>query len=189
MSKYIKRMKTQKERYLIVMNILSLKMDVTEDVDKIIIEWRRGNKKSVTRDFYRLSTLNQVTDVGEIFKKLSVFYKDEKKGVFMKKNVLMKLTGCVKNKVKSLGHVQFDLSGLVGSLEFEKILTLDHCPYANSEMRINISIIKDSGTIGDANFSSDEEKKMGSEINFQSPDDSIYQSRPSSEPIGFQFYL
>ena len=55
MAKFFQRLGSKKERYLILMKILSLEVSVTENFDKISIEWRRGEKLSSTKAIFYLS--------------------------------------------------------------------------------------------------------------------------------------
>jgi hypothetical protein len=48
MSKYLKRVGTKKDEFLIQMKILSVTIPVKEPVERLVIEWRRGNKRNET---------------------------------------------------------------------------------------------------------------------------------------------
>jgi len=69
------------------MSILSLTMQSEENIDKIVIDWKRGDKKSSTRSFYTITPDQRIAEINETFKKLSLFFKDEKKGTFQRKMV------------------------------------------------------------------------------------------------------
>lgn len=40
------------------MTIVSLKINVNEDVERIAIEWKRGNKKSLIQSNFKLTEIN-----------------------------------------------------------------------------------------------------------------------------------
>jgi hypothetical protein len=48
MSKFIKRLGAIKEKFYVFMKIISVEIPVKEECNKVYIEWRRGNKRSVT---------------------------------------------------------------------------------------------------------------------------------------------
>jgi len=48
MSKYIKRYGAKKEKLYVLMKIISVEIPVKEPYSKIVIQWKRGNKKSET---------------------------------------------------------------------------------------------------------------------------------------------
>ena len=48
MSKYLKRYGSKKEKYYVFMKIVSVDIPVREIFNKVVIEWKRGNKKSET---------------------------------------------------------------------------------------------------------------------------------------------
>lgn len=48
MAKFFQRMGSKKETFLVLMKILSLEISVTEHIDRISIEWKRGEKTSQT---------------------------------------------------------------------------------------------------------------------------------------------
>lgn len=48
MSKYLKRYGSKKEKFYVFMKIQSVELPVNETYSKVVIEWRRGNKKNET---------------------------------------------------------------------------------------------------------------------------------------------
>ena len=48
MSKYLKRYGSKKEKYYVFMKIISVESPVMEPYNNVVIEWKRGNKKSET---------------------------------------------------------------------------------------------------------------------------------------------
>ena len=57
MAKFFQRLGSKKERFVVLMKILSLEVSVTEFFDRISIEWKRGEKKSETKAMFELSPL------------------------------------------------------------------------------------------------------------------------------------
>ncbi len=103
-------MGTKKERFLIQMKINEVEIQVTEKVERVAIEWRRGDKKHLTKDVYELTPENSILSINETFQKLSVFYKDEKKEKYFKKDVNIKVLGFIAGYFRTLGEVNFDIS-------------------------------------------------------------------------------
>lgn len=62
------------------MRILSVDIPVKEPTTDVTIEWKRGQKKSVAKASSDITPLNHVLLFEDVFKKMSYFYKDEKKG-------------------------------------------------------------------------------------------------------------
>ena len=83
MAKFFQRVFTTKEFFYLQMKILSVDISVKELTTDVIIEWKRGHKKSQAKGSEPLSPLNHVTLFDQTFKKMSVFFKDEKKGNFL----------------------------------------------------------------------------------------------------------
>ena len=93
MSKYLKRYGSKKEKYYVFMKIISVALPVKEHYSKVVIEWRRGDKKSETVSEQSLSPENPVAVFLETFSKHSLFYKDNKTGKFFKKVAKFKVRG------------------------------------------------------------------------------------------------
>lgn len=79
------RMGTKKEKFLVLMKILSVEIPVKELVQKMTIEWKRGNKKSETKTKFELTPEKPISYVNETFSKNSVFYKSTKTDKYFKK--------------------------------------------------------------------------------------------------------
>ena len=56
MSKYIKRMSAIKEKFYVFMKIISVSIPVKEEYNKVQIEWKRGDKRSITANDYFLTS-------------------------------------------------------------------------------------------------------------------------------------
>jgi hypothetical protein len=55
MAKFLSRMGTKKEKFLIMMKIISVEIPVKETVTKMSIEWKRGDKKSETKTPFEIN--------------------------------------------------------------------------------------------------------------------------------------
>lgn len=49
------RMGAKKEKFLVIMKILSIEVPVKEPVSRMSIEWKRGKKKSETKNTFDLT--------------------------------------------------------------------------------------------------------------------------------------
>lgn len=118
MSKYIKRYGAKKEKLYVVMKIISVEMPVKENYTKVVIEWKRGNKKSETQSDQNLSPEAPIAVFLESFTKHSLFYKDNKTLKYHKKVALMKVRGTKKigGKEKLLGEIELDIAEYVGKM-------------------------------------------------------------------------
>src|SRR5687768_10110215 len=125
MSKYIKRYGAKKEKLYVLMKIISVEMPVKEAYNKIVIEWKRGNKKSETTADQNLTPYSPVAVFLETFTKHSLFYKDNKTGKYHKKMALLKVKGNnAGGKEKLLGEIDLDIAEYVGKMNQEFTLTL-----------------------------------------------------------------
>jgi len=98
MAKYIDRLfGTSKEFFFVQIKILSVDIPVKEITSDVQIEWKRGQKKTMAKMLQELSPLNHVAVMEELFTKMSFFYKDDSKGTYQKKMVMIKVNG-VSNK-------------------------------------------------------------------------------------------
>lgn len=147
MAKFFKRLGSKKERYLILMKILSLEIGVTEPVERISIEWRRGEKKSETSTIFDLSPTKHQTLINETFSKTSVFYFAPKTQTFFKKLAHIKVKGFTFGKERSLGECELDLSVLVGSQNQVKVLQLSKSPSKTARITLQISIVKEGESV------------------------------------------
>ena len=93
MAKYLKRMGAKKENFLILMKIISIDIPVKEHIRRVSIEWKRGDKKSETKNQLELTPDKTFSLVNETFSKLSVFYMNSKTGKYFKKAALMRVKG------------------------------------------------------------------------------------------------
>lgn len=117
MAKFLSRMGTKKEKFLIIMKIISVEIPVKESVTRMSIEWKRGNKKSETQNAFELSPESPLALVNEAFSKLSIFYHSTKTGKYQKKiaNIRVKgYTAASALKEKILGELDLDISMFVG---------------------------------------------------------------------------
>jgi len=69
------------------MQIISVQVPVKEKVSDVFIEWKRGDQVDKTRGMVTLTPDCPSASFEDVFKKLSVFYKDEKKGTYFPKKV------------------------------------------------------------------------------------------------------
>ncbi len=67
------------------MKILSIEISVTEVIERISIEWKRGEKKSETKAMFELSPMKHQALINETFTKSSVFYFAPKTQTYFKK--------------------------------------------------------------------------------------------------------
>lgn len=128
MSKFLMRMGTKKERFLVLMKILSVEIPVKETVSKMTIEWRRGNKKSETKTPFELTREKPIAYVNETFSKASIFYKSTKTEKYFKKLANIRVKGYTTsggNKEKILGELELDISLFMNSAGDTKILQLN----------------------------------------------------------------
>jgi hypothetical protein len=167
MSKYLMRMGTKKERFLVLMKILSVEIPVRETVTRMSVEWKRGNKKSETKSAFELTPDKPIAYVNETFSKNSVFYRSTKTGKYFKKLAQFRVKGyplapaSFKNgpsgasgqgsgaqgaKEKILGEIVIDISLFMNSAGDTKTLQLNKAP-PNSRIELQISIQRDDGTL------------------------------------------
>ena len=128
MSKFLMRMGTKKERFLVLMKILSVEIPVKETVQRMTIEWRRGNKKSETKTTFELTKEKPIAYVNETFSKASIFYKSTKTEKYFKKLANIRVKGYTAsggNKEKILGELEVDISLFMNSAGDTKILQLN----------------------------------------------------------------
>jgi len=85
MSKFLMRMGTKKEKFLVLMRILSVEIPVKETISRMSVEWRRGNKKSETKTPFELTKEKPIAFLNETFSKISIFYKSTKSEKYFKK--------------------------------------------------------------------------------------------------------
>lgn len=85
MSKFLLRVGAKKENFLVLMKILSVEIPVKEQVTKMSIEWKRGDKKSETKTPFELSPEQPIAYINETFSKASVFYLSTKTNKYFKK--------------------------------------------------------------------------------------------------------
>lgn len=119
------RMGTKKQKFLIIMKILSVEIPVKEDVQRMTIEWRRGDKKSETKTTFELSPQKPLAFVNETFSKSSVFYLNSKTGKYFKKMAVIRVKGYMEsygNKEKIMGELELDISHFVGIAGETKVL-------------------------------------------------------------------
>ena len=93
MAKFFARLGSKKELYQISMKILQLEVAVTENYERISIEWKRGEKKSETKALFDLNPHKQSTLINETFTKSSQFYFAPKSQTFHKKLALIRVKG------------------------------------------------------------------------------------------------
>jgi hypothetical protein len=80
MEKFFSRMLgAKKETFYLQVTIVSLDIPVKEATERVQVYWKRGIKREVTKGEYVLSPSNSMIEINETFKKMSIFYKDEKK--------------------------------------------------------------------------------------------------------------
>lgn len=116
MSKYIKRYGAKKEKLYVLMKIISVEIPVKEPHHHLVIEWKRGNKKSeTTAADQNLSAESPAAVFLETFTKHSVFFKDNKTGKYHKKMAILKVKGKnVAGKEKLLGEIELDIAEYAG---------------------------------------------------------------------------
>jgi hypothetical protein len=147
MSKFLSRIGTKKEKFLVLMKILSVEIPVKEQVSKMSIEWKRGDKKSETKTPFELSPEQPIAYVNETFSKVSVFYRSTKTEKYFKKLALIKVKGYTKSsggKEKILGELELDISMFMNSAGDTKTLLLNKA-LPNSKIEMQISVQKDDG--------------------------------------------
>jgi hypothetical protein len=117
MAKFFQRMGSKKETYLVLLKLLSLEISVTEHIDRISIEWKRGEKTSCTQPHFELTPQKHVTAINETFSKTSVFYFAPKSQTYFKKVAMIRVRGFThgSSKQRELGEVELDLAPLVGA--------------------------------------------------------------------------
>ena len=111
------RMGAKKQKFLIIMKILSVEIPVKEIVQRMSIEWRRGDKKSETRTTFQLEPSKPLAFVNETFSKSSVFYLNNKTGKYFKKLAVIRVKGYMEssgNKERIIGELELDISNFVG---------------------------------------------------------------------------
>jgi hypothetical protein len=77
------------------------------------IEWKRGKKKSETKNAFELSPQKPLALVNETFSKSSVFYLSSKTGKYFKKIANIRVKGYSStsgSKEKILGDLELDIS-------------------------------------------------------------------------------
>jgi len=119
------RMGTKKEKFLVLMKILSIEIPVKEPHQRITIEWKRGNKKSETKSTFELTKEKPMAVINETFSKSSVFYKSTKNDKYFKKLAHIRVKGYAAsngNKEKILGELELDISLFMNSAGDTKIL-------------------------------------------------------------------
>ena len=110
-------MGAKKQKFLIIMKILSVEIPVKEIVQRMSIEWRRGDKKSETRTTFQLEPSKPLAFVNETFSKSSVFYLNNKTGKYFKKLAVIRVKGYMEsseNKERIIGELELDISNFVG---------------------------------------------------------------------------
>ena len=135
-------MGAKKQKFLIIMKILSVEIPVKELVQRMSIEWRRGDKKSETRTTFELDPSKPLAFVNETFSKSSVFYLNSKTGKYFKKMAVIRVKGYMEsfgNKEKVIGELELDISNFVGVAGETKTLQLNKA-FPNSTLTISISI-------------------------------------------------
>jgi hypothetical protein len=111
MSKFIKRIGSVKEKFYVFMKIISVEIPVKERYTNVVIEWKRGNKKSVTGGDKFISPDYKEAIFDETFTKHSVFYKDQKNNIFFRKLANFRVKGVNENgKEKIIGEIDLDIS-------------------------------------------------------------------------------
>ena len=111
------RMGAKKEKFLVIMKILSVEIPVKESISRMTIEWKRGKKKSETRNTFDLSPQKPLALVNETFSKLSVFYRNSKSNKYFKKIANIRVKGYTASsgfKEKTIGELDLDISLFVG---------------------------------------------------------------------------
>lgn len=145
MAKFFKRLGSKKERFLVLMKILSLELSVQEPVERISIEWKRGEKKSETKAIFELGPQKHQTQINETFSKSSVFYYAPKSQSYFKKLAQIRVKGFIFGKEKHLGEVELDISQFVGAQNQVRTLQLTKTPpkTARANITIQLSIVRD----------------------------------------------
>ena len=117
MAKFFQRLGSKKEKYLVLIKILSIEVSVTEVIERISIEWKRGEKKSETKAMFELAPQKHQALINETFSKSSIFYYAPKAQTYFKKLTQIRVKGyaAVGGKEKSLGVVEIDISQFVGA--------------------------------------------------------------------------
>lgn len=95
MAKFIKRLGTKKLDFLIAIKVLSLELNAKETVQRLTIEWVRGDQKSETKKFFSLQPEESRITFDEpiIFTKESVFYLHTKTNKYDKKDCFIRVKG------------------------------------------------------------------------------------------------
>jgi len=83
MAKYLNRISnTVKESLLIHVHVLGVYLPVLQPVDKLVVDWKRGNARSQTQKQLSISPECPIAEFDEAFRKLSIFYREPKRGKY-----------------------------------------------------------------------------------------------------------
>ena len=160
MSKVFRDLGSKKEKYYVIMKIISVEIPVKEKYTNVHLEWKRGSKKSNTKQTLELTPQNPVAVFLETFSKHSVFY--TKNNTIYKKLINIRIKGTNEQKKdKLLGEIDLNISEFVGNVRKEMDVALNKA-LPNSTISIDLTITKElSGNmqapIGEHEESSDEE--------------------------------
>ena len=143
MAKFLQRMSTKKEKFLISMKIISVEIPVKEKVTRMSIEWKRGDKKSETKQMFELTPEKPVAFVNEVFSKESMFYRLPKTGKYQQKQALIRVKGFTTTegqpKEKIFGELEMDISAYVGAQNEIKSLLLNKA-LPNSVINLQLTV-------------------------------------------------
>ncbi|CDW79311.1 UNKNOWN [Stylonychia lemnae] len=148
MTKFLKRLGTKKQKYLISMQIVSIEIPADEMIQRMTLEWRRGKKKFETKNYFQISPERQKVEINEIFSKVSMFYLHQKTNKHEKKDCSLKLKGFTASsgfKEKVIGVIKFELSDYVGMIREDKSFDILKCSIPNSTANIKITVSLDYG--------------------------------------------
>jgi hypothetical protein len=84
---------TKKEKHLIIMRIVSIEIPVKEPYCNVKIQWKRGDLKLETTSRIVINPDQPCTQVDQIFKKLSAFYRSTKSGKYQQKMAHISVKG------------------------------------------------------------------------------------------------
>eukprot|EP00347_Sterkiella_histriomuscorum_P005643 403355813 len=145
MAKFLKRIGTKKQEYLVSIKIKALELHAQTNVQRMTIEWVRGDKRSETKKYFALSTDQTRVELDEIFTKESVFYLHQKTNKYDKKDCWIRVKGHTETtgyKPTYLGQIKLELSNYIGMSDVQERMQLEKS-FPDSFIEFEISITLD----------------------------------------------
>ena len=85
MAKYFQRLGATKKNFSFSVKIIALTAEVKEEISFSVL-WKRGPQTEET-NLFTVNPSQTTVDINKTFTRISVIYKDEKKGKYLKKTV------------------------------------------------------------------------------------------------------